>query len=67
MRFRSHAVHNTFNIYVDGNIIYESYSVKYLGIMLQGNLVWDLHIRELKSKITPAIRILYKVKKKINI
>ena len=39
---------------------------KYLEITLQGNLAWDLHIRELKSKIVPAIGILYKMKNKLN-
>ena len=66
MRYRPHAFSNNFNIYVDGNIIYESTSVKYLGITLQGNVAWDLHIRELKSKIAPAIGILYKMKNKLN-
>ena len=66
MRFRPHAFSNNFNVYVDGNIIYESNSVKHLGITLQGNLAWDLHIRELKSNIAPAIGILYKMKNKLN-
>ena len=53
MRFRPHAFSNNFNIYVDGNIIYELEPVKYLEITLQDNLAWDLHIRELMSKIAP--------------
>ena len=36
VRFRPHAFSNNFNIYVDGNIIYESDSVKYLGITSMG-------------------------------
>ena len=58
MRFRLHAVYNNSNIYVDGNIIYESDSVKYLGITRQANLTWELHIREMKSKQAPVIGIL---------
>ena len=50
MRFRSHAFSNNFNIYVDGNIIYESTSVKYLVITLQGNLAWDLRISRIEIK-----------------
>ena len=51
---------------IDNFNVYESDSVKYLGITLQGNLSWDLDIRELKSKIVPAIGILHKIRNKFN-
>lgn len=40
--------------------------MKYLGLYLQSNLSYDQHIQHLKSKISPAIGLLYKFKNKFN-
>lgn len=49
-----------FNIRVDGQELQEVNSIKYLGIYLQSNLTWDMHIRYLKSKLSSVIGILFK-------
>lgn len=67
MRFRPHGHFNTdFSITVDGKEIQEVTSLKYLGMHLQSNLSWDQHISNLKSKISPAIGLLYKFKYKFD-
>lgn len=67
VRFKpnSHIINDNFSILVDGNVVQETHDVKYLGITLQSNLSWDLHICEVKRKIAPAIGILYKMKNKL--
>ena len=57
---------DNFNVFIDGKIVYESYSAKYVGITLQSNLSWDSHINDLKMKLAPAVGILYKLKNKLN-
>lgn len=65
--FKPHCTSNSnFGIYVDGELIPEVNSVKYLGLQFQSNLAWDQHIMFLKSKISPVIGILYKFKNKFN-
>lgn len=68
VRFRPHpSSHNdNFSVSVDGKFVREEHSVKYLGVTLQNNLSWDIHIGEIKKKIAPAIGILYKLKYKLN-
>lgn len=68
VRFRPHSgcLNTTFNVYVDGRIVHETHSIKYLGITLQGNLSWDMHIQDVKSKVAPALGILYKLRYKLN-
>lgn len=56
----------SFSIFVNGQEIFESQSVKYLGLHLQSNLSWNLHIQELRSKISPAVGLLYKFKNKFD-
>lgn len=59
LKLKPYAFHNqSFSIYVDG--ILESFSTKYLGIHLQSNLSWDMHIKAIKSKIVNATGLLYK-------
>lgn len=68
IRFRPHCtIDDNFHIRIGNSLLYESRSVKYLGIHLQSNLSWDLHIQNIKSKVAPAIGILYKYKNKFDI
>lgn len=68
VRFRpqAYSLNHDFSVNVDGILICETQSVKYLGITLQGNMSWDIHIDNVKRKIAPAIGILYKLKNKLN-
>lgn len=67
MRFRPHFRFNTdFSIFVDGREIREVTTLKYLGIHFQSNLSWDQHIQYIKSKVAPAIGLLYKFKNKFD-
>lgn len=58
---------NPFSINVNGELVSEALSAKYLGVTLQSNLCWDMHIEQVRSKISPAIGILYKIHKKLNL
>lgn len=53
-------------VYIDGTPITESQMVKYLGVILNHNLLWDEHINILKANISSGIGILYKFKNKFN-
>lgn len=68
VRFRPYISRNEscMSVHIDGNIIEESDTVKYLGVQLSRNLSWDKHISALKSKISSGIGILYKFKNKLN-
>ncbi|XP_075162787.1 uncharacterized protein LOC142235420 [Haematobia irritans] len=68
VRFRPHstAINHEFRVVIDGRAIEETNHVKYLGIVLQSNMSWDLHIDDVKRKIAPAIGILYKLKWKLD-
>lgn len=68
LRFRPYMIHSgNFSIIVDGKVVMETQSTKYLGVHLQSNLLWDLHINHLKSKVFAATGLLYKFKNKFNI
>lgn len=54
------------SVHIEGNVIEESDSVKYLGIHLSHNLLWDRHINFLKSKVSQGIGILFKFKNKLS-
>lgn len=54
------------SVHIGDNLINESESVKYLGINLCHNLIWEKHINQLKSKISSGIGILYKFRNKLN-
>lgn len=58
---------DNFSIFINDNEVFETQSVTYLGVILQCNLSWNLHIDTLKSKISSAIGILYKFKNKFNV
>lgn len=68
VRFRPHSanINHDFQLTIDTKTIDESHSVKYLGITLQSNMSWNMHIEEVKKKIAPAIGILYKLKWKLD-
>ncbi|XP_075147172.1 uncharacterized protein LOC142221345 [Haematobia irritans] len=59
IRFRPHSstLNHDFIVNIDGTDIKESHVVKYLGITLQSNMSWDLHINEIKGKIAPALEL----------
>lgn len=69
IRFRpnSASLNNNFSVYIDGKLTMESHSIKYLGVILQSNLSWDLHIQSVKRKVAPAIGILFKLKNKLDV
>lgn len=67
LRFRPYLLYNqTFSIFIDGKEVLETCSTRYLGINLQNNLSWDIHIQTLKTKIVSVIGLLYKFKNKFN-
>ena len=47
----------------NNNKIYESYQIKYLGLVLDTRLTWKAHINELSKKLSQAIGMLYKIRK----
>lgn len=54
-------------VYIDGKLVFETLSVKYLGVNLSYNLSWDNHIEMLKTKISRATGILRKFKSKLSV
>ncbi|XP_075167930.1 uncharacterized protein LOC142240098 [Haematobia irritans] len=66
VRFRPHSAGNYLSVSICGRDVLECSSVKYLGIHLQSNLAWDLHIQSIKGKIAPAIGLLYKFRNKFS-
>lgn len=67
VRFRPHASgSNDFNVSICGRNVIENTCLKYLGIHFQSNLSWNSHMQYLKSKVTPAIGLLYKFKNKFD-
>lgn len=65
-RPQPHRYENKSSIYVNGQEVNEVSDVMYLGINLQSNLSWKGHINQLRSKIAPALGILYKLKNKLD-
>lgn len=53
-------------ILIDGKEIAEVETIKYLGIILQNNLSWQQQIQHVRSIISPALGILYKLKYKLD-
>lgn len=68
VRFRPHLLSRELEIavYIDGNLVNESKTVKYLGVNISYNLSWDMHIEMLKTKISSATGILRKFQFKLS-
>lgn len=69
IRFKPYSTRtcNDFNVIIGANIVQESFSLQYLGVQLQSNLNWNMHIQQIKSKVAPAVGILYKFKHKFDV
>lgn len=50
------------SICMDGNEILEVDTITYLGLKMQSNLSWHHHIEQIRSKISPALGVLYKLR-----
>ena len=59
------AFHN-FNVNLKGIKIQKSLSTKYLGVILDENLDWKLHIKYLHTKLSQAVGILAKLRHYLN-
>ena len=46
--------------------IFESYKIKYLGLLMDTRLNWKAHIHELSKKLSQSIGMLYKIRKSCN-
>lgn len=67
LRFRPHLTQNqNFSVYIEGKEVCETFAIKYLGVHLQSNLSWDIHIHNLKSKVLSVVGLLYKFRNKFN-
>lgn len=66
IRFKPHLGDERMVLRINGTSVTESETVKYLGVTLSHNLLWDSHIAELKAKISSATGILYKFRNKLN-
>lgn len=68
LRFKPYILRNDgiMSVHIEGNSINESESVKYLGINLNHNLLWENHINWLKSKVSSGIGILNKFRYKLS-
>ncbi len=53
---------NRITLKLNGIIIYESPTVKYLGLLLDARLSWKAHIFALRKKLSTAVGIMYKLK-----
>ena len=47
---------------INQTTIMESNQIKYLGVLLDQNLLWNFHIAELCTKLSSAVGMLYKMK-----
>ena len=46
--------------------IFESYKIKYLGLLMDTRLNWKAHIHELSKKLSQSLGMLYKIRKSCN-
>lgn len=56
-----------FHIQIGDLKIVECQMLKYLGIHMQNNLAWNVHMDELRKKVAPAIGILHKFRNTFNV
>jgi len=51
---------------IDGTVVESGLKMKALGLTLQYNLKWNLHIEQMKKKVQPKLSILKKIRKNID-
>lgn len=68
IRFRPYVLKEdqSMAVHIDGVPITESDTVKYLGMNFSSNLHWEYHIDSVKTKVSSAVGVLYKFKRKLN-
>ena len=57
-----HSTYKDLNITIDGTIVKQVDTVKFLGLLIDSHLTWKPHIDHLCSKISKIIGVLYKIK-----
>ena len=58
---------NSFNIYLNGSLLEETESIKYLGIYIDKHLTWKEHISIIGKKISKNIGIISKLRHYVDI
>ena len=53
-------------IQINEKTINEEKSVKYLGVLIDATLSWNIHVTELSKKVARSIGILYKIRPFVN-
>lgn len=53
-------------VHIEENLILESETIKYLGMRINHNILWNSHIMKLKEKLLSGIGIPYKFRNKLN-
>ena len=53
-------------LYIDNQVIKRRPSIKFLGILLDGNLSWKEHLKLTENKIAKNIGLIYKAKPNLN-
>lgn len=66
IQFRApHRAIDTTEICINGNVIQESKSLKYLGLIINNTLDWNQHIEHITNKISPVVGIMRKFRNKL--
>ena len=53
---------NTFNLMINSNVITQSKTVKYLGVIIDNNLTWQPHIDEISEKLSKPCGMVFKLR-----
>ena len=53
---------NKINLFINNEVIAETNSVKYLGVLIDNNLTWKTHIQQIKLKIAKSIGVLSRLR-----
>ena len=53
---------NTFNLTINNNVFSRSNTVKYLGVILDNNLTWQLHIDKISEKLSKSCGMVFKLR-----